>query len=92
MSTFTLMTDDQVVPPPVIIETRQTAEPILTLTSRATGYIRAGAKAVLLLDPEQRRVCVVRYDELPYTVGLGDTVTLHGIQPDFAVPVAKFFE
>jgi hypothetical protein len=92
MSAIALMPDDPVQPPTMLIETRQSLELVTTALGRATSHIRAGVKAVLLLDTEQRRVCVVRYDELPYTVGVGSTVTLHGIRPDFAVPVAKFFE
>ncbi len=91
MSTATLMTEPPATPP-VLIETRQPAELISTIMERANGHIRAGAKAVLLLDPESREVCVVRHDELPYTVGVGAIVRLHGIVPDFAKPVAEFFE
>lgn len=92
MSTVALLPDDAATPPVMLIELRQPTEPILDILKRSSQHIRAGVKVVVLLDPESCQVCVARHDELPYTVGIGSVVRLHGIVPDFAVPVAKFFE
>lgn len=79
--------------PPVelVVEVRSPSDSIGDMTDKATAYLRAGGRVVLVLDPETESAGVFRPDELPHRFHNGDTVTLPDVLPGFAVPVGSFF-
>jgi Uma2 family endonuclease len=82
------------VTPPLelVVEVRSPSNSIRVLTNKATEYLSAGVKVVMVLDPNTESAAVFRADELPQRFHNGDELTLPDILPGFAVPVAKFFE
>jgi Uma2 family endonuclease len=89
-----LPTPKGAITPPLelVVEGRSTSDTLTQLVGKATEYLDAGVKAVLVLDPETESTGVFRLNELPVRFHNGDTVTLPDVLPGFAVPVAKFFE
>ena len=82
-----------VIPPlELVVEVRSPSDSILDMTNKATEYLTAGVKVVMVLDPDTESAAVFREDELPHRFHNGDELTLPDILPGFAVPVAKFFE
>jgi Uma2 family endonuclease len=82
-----------VVPPiELVVEVKSPSDSILEMTNKATEYLAAGVKVVMVLDPETESAAVYRADEFPHRFHNGDSVVLPDILPGFAVPVAKFFE
>ena len=88
-------------PPPVgalipplelVIEVRSPSDTIGEMTVKATEYLDAGVKVVVVLDPQTDSAGVFRPDELPQRFHNGDELKLDDILPGFAVPVARFFE
>lgn len=79
--------------PPVdlVVEVRSPSDSIGDMTDKATAYLRAGVRVVLVLDPETESAGVFRQDELPHRFHNGDSVTLPDVLPGFAVPVGAFF-
>ena len=59
--------------------------------AKATEYLDAGVKVVVILDPQTDSAGVFRPDELPQRFHNGDELKLDDILPGFAVPVARFF-
>jgi len=78
--------------PELVVEVRSPTDRMNYLTAKATEYIQAGVKAVLILDPKIESAAVFREDELPQRFSNGDEVTLPDVLPGFAVPARKFFE
>lgn len=76
----------------LVVEVRSPSNTVTELTRKATEYIEAGVKVVVILDPDLEAAAVFRADELPQRFHNGDTLTLPDILPGFAVPVKAFFE
>lgn len=96
---YTTLPADQPTPigaitPPVdlVVEVRSPSDTIGDMTDKATAYLRAGVRVVLVLDPETDSAGIFRPNELPHRYHNGDTVTLPDVLPGFAVPVGRFFE
>jgi Uma2 family endonuclease len=83
---------DLTIPPDLVAEVRSPTDRISQLTDKATEYLRAGVKVVVVIDPSVRTVAVFRDEELPFRLANGDELTLPDVLPGFAVPVARFFE
>jgi Uma2 family endonuclease len=82
-----------VVPPiELVVEVKSPSDTILEMTNKATEYLAAGVKVVMVLDPETESAAVYRADEFPHRFHNGDSVVLPDILPGFSVPVAKFFQ
>lgn len=79
--------------PPVelVVEVRSPWDAIADMTDKATQYLRAGVKVVLILDPKTDSAALFRPDELPQRLDNGDTLTLPDMLPGFSTPVARFF-
>ena len=84
--------DDLAVAPDLVVEVRSPTDRIASLTAKATDYLQAGVRVVLVLDPVTASAAVFRPDELPYRLHNGDEFTLPDILPGFTVPVKRFFE
>jgi Uma2 family endonuclease len=90
---------DQPVPvgaltPPVelVVEVRSPSNSVLDMTNKASEYLDAGVKLVLVLDPELESAAVYRADEYPQRFHNGDELTLPEVLPGFSVPVKRFFD
>lgn len=55
-------------------------------------YLKAGVRAVLVLDPESVTGSVYRDNEFQQIFDNGDALVLPDVLPGFNVPVRKFFE
>jgi hypothetical protein len=62
------------------------------MLSKVVEHLRAGAAAVILLNPLTRSAMVYRPDAPPTTHRVGDTLAVPDVLPGFAVPVAVLFE
>ena len=76
----------------LVVEVRSPSDSINDMTVKATEYLDAGVKVVVILDPQTDSAGVFRPDELPQRFHNGDELKLDDILPGFAVPVARFFE
>lgn len=76
----------------LVVEVRSPSDSVKDMTNKATEYVNAGVKAVLILDPDLESAAVFRADEYPQRFHNGDEVTLPDILPGFTVPVKAFFE
>jgi len=74
------------------IEVRSPFDSLAELADKASEYLSAGVKVVLVLDPEVESAAIFRLDENPLRLHNGDELTLPDILPGFAVPVKRFFE
>lgn len=54
-------------------------------------YLKAGALAVLVLDPDTATASVYRKDELQQIFDNGDDLVIPDVLPGFAVPVKRIF-
>ena len=79
------------VPPELVVEMRRPFDVIPDIVRKAVEYTDAGVPLVVVLDPPTRSVGLFRADELPERFGPADTLTLPGVLPGFAVPVAALF-
>ena len=76
----------------LVIEVKSPSDSFNSLFEKATEYLNAGVKVVLVLDPETESAGVYRSSELPMRLHNGDELTLPDILPGFAVSVKQFFE
>ena len=79
-------------PPELVVEVRSPTDRLNQLTAKATEYLEAGVKAVVILDPKTESAAVFRMDELPQRFSNGDELSFPDILPGFAVAVRTFFE
>lgn len=79
--------------PPIdlVVEVRSPYDSINELTAKATEYIGAGVRCVLLIDPKLEVATVLQADEYPLRYHNGDELTFPDILPGFAVRVREFF-
>jgi Uma2 family endonuclease len=96
---YALLPKDQPVPkgplevaPELVVEVRSPTDRLKTVLAKGQEYLDAGVKYVMIIDPETESVGVFHDEELPIRFHNGDTVTLPGLFPDFAVPARAFFE
>lgn len=54
-------------------------------------HLRAGARAVVVLDLRHATACVYRDDEPPKVLREADTLTIPDVLPGFSLPVARLF-
>lgn len=76
----------------LVIEVKSPSDSFSKMTDKATEYLNAGVKVVLVLDPETESAGVFRGNEFPMRFHNGDEFTLPDILPGFALPVKRFFE
>jgi Uma2 family endonuclease len=78
--------------PDLVVEVRSPSNSIAEMTDKASEYLRAGVRVVIVLDPPTASAGVFRADELPLRFSNGDELTLPDVLPGFSVRVAEFFE
>ncbi len=76
----------------LVVEVRSPSDSVADMTDKATQYLRAGVRVVLVLDPNTDSAALFRPDELPQRFHNGDVLTIPDVLPGFSAPVAKFFE
>ena len=76
----------------LVVEVRSPWDSLAELSDKAREYKEAGVRCVIVLDPTTESAAVFRLNELPQRFHNGDTLPLPDVLPEFAVPVAKFFE
>ncbi len=59
---------------------------------KAAEFLRAGSRAVWIVNPRRRTVAVHTPDNIAITYQMGDTIPGGDILPNFALPVADIFE
>lgn len=79
------------VPPDLVVETRCPSDGWAAVFRKAGVYLQAGVPVVVVLDPATRTATVCTDADVPKTLGPADTLTLPGVLPGFAVPVAALF-
>jgi Uma2 family endonuclease len=78
--------------PELVIEARSAGDRWRDLHDKVNEYLNAGVLAVVVLDPDRRTAIVFPRDDAPRSLGPGDVLTLPEVFPDFAEPVARFYE
>jgi Uma2 family endonuclease len=84
--------EDLKIPPDLVIEVRSPSDRLNAVIAKATEYIDAGVRVVLVLDPKTESAAVHRLDEFAQVFHDGDELTLPDVLPGFSVPVKAFFE
>jgi Uma2 family endonuclease len=79
-------------PPDLCAEVVSPSNDWSEIFGKVGDYLKAGATAVLVLDPDSRTGSVYRRNELQQIFDNGDDLILPDVLPGFAVPVRKFFE
>ncbi|MBX3399078.1 MAG: Uma2 family endonuclease [Gemmataceae bacterium] len=77
--------------PELVVEVRSPSNTWMAIFSKVGDYLQAGVTAILVLDPDGLTASVYRGTG-QVILHAGDTLTLPDVLPNFAVPVAKFFE
>ena len=80
------------IPPDLVVEVRSPSDRLNAVIAKATEYIDAGVRVVVVLDPKTESAAVHRLDEFAQVFHNGDELTLPDVLPGFSVPVKKFFE
>ena len=78
--------------PEVAIEIVGDSQSVAELIRKSLEYLRAGARAVWILDPGPRSVIVITAAREPRVIGPEDTLEGDEALPGFACRVADFFE
>ncbi|MBA4186862.1 MAG: hypothetical protein C0467_02470 [Planctomycetaceae bacterium] len=86
------MPDLILTPPEIVVEVRGPLDSIAEMLCKATEYVTAGVKVVLVLDPDHKTAGLFSADQLPRRFGPSDALTLPDVLPGFSVEVKKFFE
>ena len=79
------------VAPDLVVEVRSPSERWSDLHEKIGEYLKAGVRAVVVLDPEERTAHVFTDAAAPYSLSPEEELTLPEILGDFRVPVGRFF-
>lgn len=77
--------------PDLAIEVLSPTDSRAAALRKGVMYIEAGVRLVWIVDPLRRLVVVLTPDDLPITLGEGDTLDGGDVVPGFAVPVTEIF-
>ena len=78
-------------PPTLAVEIISKNDVYGDVDDKAAEFLRAGSKAVWVVNPRHRTVAVHTPDELPMTYRLGDTIPGGEVLPGLELPVADIF-
>jgi Uma2 family endonuclease len=84
--------DDFFEPPDVAVEIRSPGQRISALLRRLHSFVKAGARAAVLLDPAHKVVTVVRPDGLVAELRAGDVLDLGDIITGLRLDVTAIFD
>ena len=78
--------------PDLVIEVRSPSDRWNEIIVKAGEYLKAGVRAIVVLDPKTATAIVYRDDELHQIFHNGDPLTLPDVLPGFSVAVSRLFE
>lgn len=79
------------VPPDLVVETRSPSDTWTAVYAKVQDYHGAGVPVVVVLDPASQTASVCTPPSNQQLLGPTDTLTVPGVLPGFAVPVAALF-
>jgi Uma2 family endonuclease len=79
-------------PPELCVEVASPSNAWSDVFIKVGEYLKAGVRAVLVLDPDSVTASVYRENEFQQIFDNGDELTIPDVLPGFAVPVRRFFE
>lgn len=77
--------------PELVVEVRSKNDSIAYVRRKVEHYLKAGVELVLVADPASKTINVHRPKGETETLGLGETLTLPGLIPDFSLCLADIF-
>lgn len=77
--------------PELVVEIRSKNDSVAYMRHKASDYLKAGVEMVWVVDPSKRNVAVYSTQSEPEIFDETNTLTLPGIIPGFAMPVADVF-
>lgn len=78
-------------PPNLAVEVVGKGQGWRKMVEKAAEYLAMGVDRVWIVDPEKRRVCVLRSDIEPQSYGTRQTISDAEVLPGFRCKVAEFF-
>jgi Uma2 family endonuclease len=78
--------------PDLAVEVVSPSDTAEDLNRRVHLFLKEGSRAVWVIYPDNQSVVVYRPDGTGHTLGIGDTLTLPSLLPDWQFPVAQLFE
>lgn len=79
------------VAPDLVVEVRSPSDRWADIFTKVGEYLRAGVRAVVVLDPATETASVYRMEELQQIFHTGDPLTVPEVLPGFSVPVNRLF-
>jgi len=80
------------VPPELVVEIVGKGQGWGDMVEKAGEYLRMGVDRVWVIDPESRRLYIIRADAEPVTLESSETIKDDGALPGFSTPVSAFFD
>ena len=80
------------VSPDLVFEIRSPSERWNAVFTKVGEYLRAGVRAVVVIDISTLSASVYRNEEFQQIFDNGDTLTIPDVLPGFSIPVRSFFE
>ena len=77
--------------PDFAVEVMSPSDRLSDALAKVAMYLQAGMRLVWLVFPEQRNVTVFTQDDLPVTLGVGETLDGGNVLPELRLPVADLF-
>jgi Uma2 family endonuclease len=77
--------------PDIVLETRSPNDTRKEIADKVAQWLELGVKSVWKINPRMRLLTVYRTNQVPLSLGEGDTLDGGGVLPDLSVPVARLF-
>jgi Uma2 family endonuclease len=77
--------------PELVVEVRSKNDSAAYVRRKVDHYLKAGVELVLVADPTSKAITVHQPKSEPVTLGIGDTLTLPSLIPDFSLRLADIF-
>lgn len=78
--------------PDLVVEVRSPTGRWTAMVAKMLEYIAAAVTVVVILDPKTKSASVFRGDDRQDIFETADDLTIPDVLPEFAVPIARFFE
>ena len=80
------------VSPDLVVKVRSPSDRWVEMLAKASEFLAADVRAVVILDPETTTAYIYRADEVPTSFQAGQELTIPEVLPNFAVSVRRLFE
>jgi Uma2 family endonuclease len=77
--------------PELVVEVCSKNDSANFIRRKIEHYLKAGVQIVWIVEPELKSITIHRQSGLPATLSMDGVLTLEGIIPDFALPLADVF-